>query len=158
MAWNDFQNQPGLLVQVSLQLFALFYLIAPVEASYNKSLPHPANPFADPKHDPYNPLRYIASNVLTGIAFGEWTCFLPVPSSLTVFRVDALRRFRPNMVGVQVWHKVDVVNGHRGIQYVSSLASSGLIVFKVIPSHQHFLLDSVYGSPFTPIPKLVGHT
>lgn len=29
---------------------------------------HP-DPFVDPKHDPYNPLKYIASNTLTGIAF-----------------------------------------------------------------------------------------
>lgn len=33
--------------------------------------PRPADPFADPANDPYNPLRYIASNVLTGIAFGR---------------------------------------------------------------------------------------
>ncbi|KAH8091067.1 RTA1-like protein [Cristinia sonorae] len=31
--------------------------------------PHPADPYADPKNDPYNPLRYIASNVLTAISF-----------------------------------------------------------------------------------------
>ncbi|TFY68626.1 hypothetical protein EVG20_g3480 [Dentipellis fragilis] len=30
--------------------------------------PHVADPFADPKNDPYNPLRYIASNALTTIA------------------------------------------------------------------------------------------
>jgi len=29
----------------------------------------PVNPFLDPKDDPYNPLRYIASNTLTAIAF-----------------------------------------------------------------------------------------
>ncbi|KAI9574463.1 RTA1-domain-containing protein [Boletus coccyginus] len=29
----------------------------------------PSNPFLDPKNDPYNPLRYIASNTLTAIAF-----------------------------------------------------------------------------------------
>jgi hypothetical protein len=34
------------------------------------TLPRPEDPFKDPKHDPYNPLRYIASNTLTGIAFG----------------------------------------------------------------------------------------
>jgi hypothetical protein len=28
----------------------------------------PANPFADPKHDPFNPLKYIASNKLTAVA------------------------------------------------------------------------------------------
>lgn len=27
------------------------------------------DPFVDPRHDPYNPLKYIASNTLTGIAF-----------------------------------------------------------------------------------------
>ncbi|KAL0571029.1 hypothetical protein V5O48_010936 [Marasmius crinis-equi] len=31
------------------------------------SVPRP-DPFADPEHDPYNPLRYIASNTLTAIA------------------------------------------------------------------------------------------
>ncbi|KAF7352628.1 RTA1-domain-containing protein [Mycena venus] len=40
-----------------------------VEAAPKKTLPRPSDPFADPKHDPYNPLRYIASNVLTAIAF-----------------------------------------------------------------------------------------
>lgn len=34
-------------------------------------LPRPADPFADPKHDPYNPLKYITSNALTGISFCE---------------------------------------------------------------------------------------
>jgi hypothetical protein len=33
--------------------------------------PPPANPFLDPKDDPYNPLRYITSNTLTAIAFGK---------------------------------------------------------------------------------------
>ncbi|KAF7977424.1 hypothetical protein HWV62_3570 [Athelia sp. TMB] len=32
-------------------------------------LPRPADPFADPKDDPYNPLKYIANDVLTAIAF-----------------------------------------------------------------------------------------
>jgi len=31
--------------------------------------PPPSNPYLDPKDDPYNPLRYIASNTLTAIAF-----------------------------------------------------------------------------------------
>ncbi|KII95141.1 hypothetical protein PLICRDRAFT_96258 [Plicaturopsis crispa FD-325 SS-3] len=30
----------------------------------------PSDPFADPKNDPCNPLKYIASNALTGVAFG----------------------------------------------------------------------------------------
>ncbi|KAG6917911.1 hypothetical protein DXG01_000520 [Tephrocybe rancida] len=32
----------------------------------------PGDPYADPKNDPYNPLRYITSNVLTAIAFGAF--------------------------------------------------------------------------------------
>lgn len=34
--------------------------------------PRPADPYADPANDIYNPLRYIASNALTSVAFG--TC------------------------------------------------------------------------------------
>lgn len=55
---------------------ALLYVLPLVLALYSASvdakgptLPRPADPFADPAHDPYNPLRYIASNVLTAIAF-----------------------------------------------------------------------------------------
>ncbi|KAJ7094591.1 RTA1-like protein [Mycena belliarum] len=40
-----------------------------VHAAPRDSVPRPADPFLDPKNDPYNPLRYIASNVLTAIAF-----------------------------------------------------------------------------------------
>ena len=34
--------------------------------------PRPANPCLDPKDDPYNSLRYIASDVLAGLAFGAY--------------------------------------------------------------------------------------
>ncbi|KAF8974506.1 RTA1 like protein-domain-containing protein [Flammula alnicola] len=37
-------------------------------AAQHTNLPRP-DPFVDPRHDPYNPLKYIASNTLTGIAF-----------------------------------------------------------------------------------------
>jgi hypothetical protein len=30
----------------------------------------PPDPFADPKNDPWNPLRYIPNDILTGIAVG----------------------------------------------------------------------------------------
>lgn len=53
-------------------LVAIWSTIIPVEAAV-QNLPRPSNPFADPKHDPYNPLKYIASNVLTGIAFCAYT-------------------------------------------------------------------------------------
>ncbi|KAI0254690.1 RTA1 like protein-domain-containing protein [Lactifluus subvellereus] len=39
-------------------------------AKHSAGQPRPADPFLDPKDDPYNPLGYIASNTLTGIAFG----------------------------------------------------------------------------------------
>ncbi|KAB5592102.1 Protein RTA1 [Ceratobasidium theobromae] len=32
-------------------------------------LPPPGDPFVDPRNDPYNPMRYIPSNVLTGVSF-----------------------------------------------------------------------------------------
>jgi len=38
-------------------------------AAHHTNLPRPANPFLHPNLDPFNPLRYIASNVLTAIAF-----------------------------------------------------------------------------------------
>ena len=56
--------------------FALpfIYLLArssPVTATRSHDRgPRPADPFLDPKNDPYNPLGYIASDVLTGLAFG----------------------------------------------------------------------------------------
>ncbi|KAJ7228483.1 RTA1-like protein [Mycena pura] len=40
-----------------------------VQAAPRKTVPRPTDPFADPRNDPYNPLRYIASNVLTAVAF-----------------------------------------------------------------------------------------
>ncbi|KJA30219.1 hypothetical protein HYPSUDRAFT_125712 [Hypholoma sublateritium FD-334 SS-4] len=39
-----------------------------VDGAIHTNLPRP-NPFVDPAHDPYNPLKYIASNTLTAIAF-----------------------------------------------------------------------------------------
>lgn len=38
-------------------------------------IPRPANPFLDPKDDPYNPLKYIANDVLTAIAFSEFSVY-----------------------------------------------------------------------------------
>jgi len=46
------------------------------EAARGPNPPRP-DPFVDPAHDPYNPLRYITSNTLTTIAFGE--NITPVP-------------------------------------------------------------------------------
>lgn len=51
-------------------LFFLSQLAPFTSAAQHTNLPRP-DPFADPKHDPYNPLKYIASNTLTAIAFCE---------------------------------------------------------------------------------------
>ncbi|KAK7470573.1 hypothetical protein VKT23_001997 [Stygiomarasmius scandens] len=52
-----------------LQIFSLHLLFSSAFAARGPTLPRPADPFADPRHDPYNPLKYIASNTLTAIAF-----------------------------------------------------------------------------------------
>jgi len=49
-------------------LLPLLALLTYAEAAVKPVIPRP-DPFADPAHDPYNPLRYIPSNTLTGIAF-----------------------------------------------------------------------------------------
>lgn len=62
-------------------VFAL--LAAPAEAAY---MPVPWV-FTDPRHDPYNPLQYIASNTLTAIAICEClSCVVLVQSwNMTAF-------------------------------------------------------------------------
>jgi len=42
---------------------------ASLALAQNQLPPRPADPYADPANDIYNPLRYIASNVLTAISF-----------------------------------------------------------------------------------------
>ena len=62
---------PG--VRLSAASFAsLLCLLAITVPSAAKSpqLPCAADPFADPEADPCNPLKYIASNALTSVAFG----------------------------------------------------------------------------------------
>jgi len=60
MAWS--QRQLTIAV-------GLLSLVTLVSAAVETNDPRPADPFADPRHDPFNPLKYIASNVLTAIAF-----------------------------------------------------------------------------------------
>ncbi|KAI0070246.1 RTA1-like protein [Panus rudis PR-1116 ss-1] len=52
---------------------AVFFLLAlassAAAARTGPLPPRPADPYADPKNDIYNPLRYIASNALTSVAF-----------------------------------------------------------------------------------------
>ncbi|KAF8913953.1 RTA1-like protein [Gymnopilus junonius] len=57
------------MAMLELVCVVLLSLVSQASAAIKQTLPRP-DPFVDPKHDPYNPLKYIASNVLTGIAFG----------------------------------------------------------------------------------------
>lgn len=61
----------SLSLVTSIALYSWF-LVTPTTARVGPVIPCPADPFIDPKHDPCNPLKYIASDVLTGIAFGEF--------------------------------------------------------------------------------------
>ncbi|KAG6857110.1 hypothetical protein H0H87_009671 [Tephrocybe sp. NHM501043] len=57
--------------RVQRALCTFFFLLALTgQAAAIVARPNPpGDPYADPAHDPYNPLRYITSNALTGIAF-----------------------------------------------------------------------------------------
>ncbi|KAE9410615.1 RTA1-like protein [Gymnopus androsaceus JB14] len=48
----------------------------------------PPNPFADPKDDPYNPLKYIASNTLTAVAF-SLILIVAVAQSILIWKLGA---------------------------------------------------------------------
>ena len=55
--------------------FLLIYLLSCSLSSAASELPNtpgPIDPFLDPKDDPNNPLGYITSNTLTGIAFSVY--------------------------------------------------------------------------------------
>ncbi|KAF7301840.1 RTA1-domain-containing protein [Mycena indigotica] len=68
----------------------LLHVAAIAQAAPRRTLPRPENPFLDPKHDPYNPLRYIASNVLTAIALGASLLLRPHPSPFPLVLIVAL--------------------------------------------------------------------
>ncbi|TFY79972.1 hypothetical protein EWM64_g4039 [Hericium alpestre] len=57
------------LIDFKRALGCLLLAARPALAARGDNPPHVADPFADPKDDPYNPLGYIASNTLTTIAF-----------------------------------------------------------------------------------------
>lgn len=52
--------------------FVLLAFASFVAAQSRHGLQPPADPFADPKHDVFNPLRYIASDALSGMGVGEF--------------------------------------------------------------------------------------
>lgn len=77
---------PNLRILWVISLLSL--VIDSALAARKTNLPRPADPFADPRNDPYNPLRYIASDVLTGIAFGL-VLFVAIAQSLSIWKWGA---------------------------------------------------------------------
>ncbi|EIW82130.1 RTA1-domain-containing protein [Coniophora puteana RWD-64-598 SS2] len=57
------------ILSLVLLFSAASSLVEPALARQPNIPPPPSNPYLDPKDDPYNPLRYIASNTFTAIAF-----------------------------------------------------------------------------------------
>ncbi|KAG8929495.1 hypothetical protein FRC03_004238 [Tulasnella sp. 419] len=51
------------------QFYTLFVILCITPSSWAARIGPEPDPFIDPKNDPWNPLRYIASNTLTAIAF-----------------------------------------------------------------------------------------
>lgn len=49
----------------------MLLLTATAILAQDTTTPFTVDPFADPKNDPFNPLKYIASNALTATAMGE---------------------------------------------------------------------------------------
>lgn len=80
------------------------------------SFPGPGDPFADPKNDPYNPLRYIASNVLTGIAFGKLKHFPKRFLLIDWLSSHLIGWPGTNMVCDALGSEMDVVHGHWMLQ------------------------------------------
>jgi hypothetical protein len=60
---------PWLLL--SSMLFAELACLIAVASAREIPVYIPPDPYADPANDRLNPLRYIASNALTGVALGE---------------------------------------------------------------------------------------
>lgn len=93
-------------------------------AQKGNHFPPPADPFADPKDDIDNPLRYIASNVLTAIAF---SAFSQIARRILDFddvhrsRVD--RRSFANLSHMAHRRAIHALHGHRLLQYVPSLSA-----------------------------------
>ncbi|KAJ3778809.1 RTA1-like protein [Lentinula raphanica] len=69
----------------SLRLLWILSIAVSVLATQKTTLPRPADPFADPRDDPYNPLRYIASNTLTAIAF-SLVLFVAIAQSMCIWK------------------------------------------------------------------------
>jgi hypothetical protein len=68
---------PALTLQAVMRMFsnlalALFLTIPASLAQRGNMIPSPdqIDPFTDPANDPYNPMGYIATNSLTGVATG----------------------------------------------------------------------------------------
>lgn len=69
-------------------VFLLLTWTLEVEAGKGDVRPPKGDPFIDPKHDPWNPLKYIASNILTGVAFAIFLV-IAISQSLCCWRWGA---------------------------------------------------------------------
>ncbi|KAG6810400.1 hypothetical protein H0H92_012042, partial [Tricholoma furcatifolium] len=56
-------------IVASILGLAMVWQQALVSAGLPSAAPAGYNPYADPKEDPHNPLKYIATNSLTAVAF-----------------------------------------------------------------------------------------
>jgi hypothetical protein len=71
--------QTAIMSRVSTLSFLALSLVT-LAAAQRHGIP-PTDPFADPAHDVFNPLRYIASNGLSAMGVGEYK-FCKSPSLL----------------------------------------------------------------------------
>ena len=74
----------------------------------------PTDPFLDPKNDPYNPLKYIASNTLTAIAFGKLRTLLSRDSGL-IISIPSNRHVDctyPDLLYLEIRREVHAGNGY----------------------------------------------
>lgn len=107
------------LLATSLAAILCLIALAVPSSAKGVQLPCAADPFADPQADPCNPLKYVASNSLTGVAFSEYCVIFTFSSGvLTAINCRSYHccSFGSDMVYVQSRRKVHVFHGDRRIQ------------------------------------------
>lgn len=111
--------------------FLLIYILSCSLSSAASEVPNPPgpiDPFLDPKDDPNNPLGYITSNTLTGIAFSVYKLFYTRRHVYrTVERSCACRRHRADFESVEMGCMVDDVHEYRRVQYDSNTTIANFI-------------------------------
>jgi hypothetical protein len=120
--------------------FLLIYLLSSSLSSAAKGLPNTTgltNSSLDPKDDPNNPLGYIASNTLTGVAFSVYNQIILFYTQVyrTLERSCARRRHHADFESVEMGRMVDDVHEHRRVQYDSNhTAIASFIKFDIVCS------------------------